>query len=174
MLLARVCKFIVVPANVNENIDKSLSHRKYVENLAEKKARAVAKKATGVVIGADTMLICNGVKFGKPRDEKHAFEMLKKISGKKLYIYSGVAIVDSETDEKVVYSDKAAVILRKITEEETISYIKTKEPMDKAGAIAIQGIGRKFVSRVEGSRSTVIGLPIAGLRKHLRKFKAIK
>ncbi len=164
-------KFKAIAPNAKEDISFVLSPRKFVEKFALKKALdVVGKTKGGIVIGADTIVVCRGTKLGKPRDEKQAFKMLKLMSGRKLHVYSGVAIVDSKTSKRVVDSEKTTITIRKLSDDEIRAYIRTKEPLDKAGAIAIQGLGAKFVSRIDGSASNVIGLPLGCLRKNLRKF----
>jgi len=164
-------KFLVIAPNAKEDASSHLSPRKFVEKLALKKALDVASRVkNGIIIGADTIIVCRGKKLGKPKGEKQAFKMLKLMSGRKLNVYSGIAIVDSKTRERVVDSEKTAITIRKLADDEIRAYIRTKEPLDKAGAIAIQGLGAKFVSRIDRSASNVTGLPLECLHKNLRKF----
>ena len=163
--------FEVIVPKYNEDTNLAISPRTLVRKLSEKKALDVARRVNGgIVIGADTILVCNGQKLGKPKDEKQAFRMLKLISGRSVDVYSGVTVIDSKTGKRMIDSDKSTITIRKLSEEEIRAYIRTKEPLDKAGAIAIQGLGAKFVSRIDGSASNVIGLPLECLRKNLRKF----
>jgi septum formation protein len=164
-------KFEAIASRVKENADPFATPRKFVETLAFKKAFYVAsKRKNGIIIGADTILVCNGAKLGKPKSKVQAFRMLKLISGRKIAVYSGVAIIDSRTGKKMVFSEKTALTINKLSDEEIRAYIQTKEPLGKAGAIAIQGQGAKFILKISGSTSNVIGLPLEGLQKNLRKF----
>ena len=164
-------KFATCSPNVSEFVSSPLPARKLVEKLAERKAQYVASRlARGIVIGADTLVVLGNLKLGKPRDRRHAVQMLKRISGKKLAVYSGVAIIDSKSGKKAIFSEKTLVWMRKIGDDEIAEYVKTKEPLGKAGAFAIQGKGEKLISKIEGSRSNVIGLPLEKLRSNLKRF----
>lgn len=163
--------FKAKPSAAREYANPALPARKFVEVLAEKKALDVASRMkNALVIGADTILVCKGKKLGKPKNKLHAVRMLKQISGSKLSVYSGIAVIDSKTGRKSIGSEKTKITIRKLKDEEIRAYIRTKEPLDKAGAIAIQGIGAKFISRVDGSSSNVVGLPLECLHKLLKKF----
>mgnify|MGYP001331238996 CR=1 FL=1 len=163
--------FRVVPHKADERGCAKLPPRRHVEKLAERKAAEVASRVKrGIVIGADTILVCNGKRLGKPKSQKQALGMLRQISGRKVLAYSGVAVLDAETKEMLVGSEKSAVLMRKLEEEEIQAYLRTGEPIGKAGAIAVQGKGRSLVSRIEGSVSNVVGLPMGCLRKGLGKF----
>ena len=164
-------RFTAVEHKAGEGLRAGISPRRLVEMLAEKKARSVAKRMRDcVVIGADTLVVCNGKRLGKPKDAKHALGMLKRISGKRLGVYSGVAVVDSETGSMCVCSEKTIVVMKRMNEAEIRAYVRTGEPIGKAGAIAVQGKGAKYILRMQGSRSNVVGLPMACLRKGLGKF----
>lgn len=164
-------KFEVLPSNTKEDAPLVMPPRKFVEKLAEKKAKAVADKMKeGIIIGADTILVCGRKKLGKPKDRRQAIVMLRLISGKTLRVYSGIAIIDAETGRKVVGSEVTAITLRKLTNDEILSYVNTGEPLGKAGAIAIQGLGAIFVSGINGCSSNVVGLPLYSLYKNLKKF----
>ena len=124
----------------------------------------------GIVIGADTLLACKGKTLGKPRNMGQASAMLKHMSGCRVDVYTGVAVIDVKTGRKVVDSEKATLLMKKMTGEEIREYVRTGEPIGKAGAIAIQGIGAKFISLVSGSRSNVMGLPLQILRRSLKRL----
>lgn len=163
-------EFRVVRPEGREGVHSALPPKRLVEKLALAKANDVAGRCKDcIVIGADTILVCRGKKLGKPKNSKQALEMLSWISGKTVTAYSGVAIVDSTSGKKVVDSEKTTLTIRKLADAEMRAYIKTKEPLEKAGAIAIQGRGAKFISRISGSRSNVIGLPMELLTKMLKK-----
>lgn len=135
---------------------------------ARRKARAVAREHPGrVVLGADTVVWQGGRILGKPRDRKEAAAMLRRLSGAEHTVYTGVCVIgrDGREDARTDASRVWFVPL----EDETIScYIATGEPMDKAGAYALQGMGGMFVRRIEGSYSNVIGLPMSLARAMLK------
>jgi len=164
-------EFRAIAPRINENAGKALPPRKHVEELAEKKAEEVARRVKGgIVIGADTLLACKGKKLGKPKNAKQASAMLRHMSGCRVDVYTGVAVIDAKTGRKVVGSEKATLAMKRMAGGEIREYVRTGEPIGKAGAIAIQGIGAKFISTVRGSKSNVMGLPIALLRRSLGKF----
>lgn len=151
--------FTVKPSNVDEVIDKNLSVYENVMNLAKIKALDVFNRNPGeVVLAADTIVVYNNEILGKPIDEMDAFRMLKLLSGKTHEVITGVALFSK--DEQIIDYEVSKVTFNKITEEEILEYIKTKEPMDKAGSYAIQGIGSKFVKSYEGEFDNIVGLPM--------------
>ena len=133
-----------------------------VRELALLKAGAVAKTAknNALVIGADTVVCLKDEILGKPKNEADAKEMLKKLSGRAHSVYTGVCVTDTKTGKSVCKSERTDVFFRNISDEEICEYVKTGEPMDKAGAYAIQGGAAKFVSACEGNLDNVIGLPV--------------
>lgn len=145
-----------------------------VEKLAINKAREVFKKVEKdyeelIVIGGDTVVFFNGKILGKPKDEEDAYNMLKKLQNNVNYVYSGLAVIikrDGKIIEKNDYT-KTAVYIKKMTDNEIKEYIETKEPLDKAGSYAIQGIGRKFIEKIEGSYNSVVGLDTEKLVKFI-------
>ena len=134
---------------------------------ARRKARAVAAGHPGaVVLGADTIVYQDGRALGKPRDENEARAMLSRLSGAWHTVYTGVCVIrgDGREDTRV---DETRVLFAALDESAIRRYIASGEPMDKAGAYAIQGMGGMFVKRIEGSASNVIGLPMAMTREML-------
>jgi len=175
LLASSGLQFNAVAPRVAEDRNSPLPPRKFVEKAALLKALDVTARVTrgsksAVIIGADTILFSKGTKLGKPRNRKDAFRMLKMISGRTVRVYTGLAIVDTKTGRKSVCSDRTTLTIMKLTDNEIRAYIKTSEPLDKAGAIAIQGRGAKCISRIEGSRSNAIGLPLELLRRKLNEF----
>lgn len=139
-----------------------------VRENARRKARAVWNGHPGsIVLGADTVVYQDGRVLGKPRGEAEAREMLRCLSGSWHAVYTGVCVIGPEGKEDV-RSDESRVLFVPLEEETIRRYVETGEPMDKAGAYAVQGIGGMFVSRIEGSYSNVIGLPMALTRDMLR------
>lgn len=134
---------------------------------ARRKALSVWREHPGrVVLGADTIVYMNGQVLGKPRDAQDAKVMLRRLSGAWHSVYSGVCAVrpDGQCDARF---DEARVQFTPLTEEAIARYVAGGEPMDKAGAYAVQGQGGMFVRRIEGSYSTVIGLPMHLVREML-------
>ena len=134
---------------------------------ARRKAQAVWDRNPGrTVLGADTVVYLNGRVLGKPRGREEAREMLRCICGTWHTVYTGVCVVRSDGRADTRY-DESRVLMSDMDEATVEKYVSTGEPMDKAGAYALQGIGGMFVERVEGSYSNVIGLPMALVRKML-------
>ncbi|MDA5108996.1 Maf family protein [Brevibacillus thermoruber] len=153
--------FTVMTSDVDETTQPGMSPKAVVEELALRKARAVASRLdAGVVLGSDTVVVLDGRILGKPADEPDAFRMLSALQGREHTVYSGVALIDAATGRFEVAHSKTAVRIRPLTEREIRSYIATKEPMDKAGSYAIQGIGSTLVESIEGDYFTVVGLPL--------------
>ena len=141
--------------------------------LAERKARAVAEQlAGGLVLGADTLVALDGRALGKPRDAEDAREMLGKLSGRVHDVYTGVCLLDAATGRTAVHVERTAVTFRALAEAEIAAYIDGGEPMDKAGAYAIQGGAGAFVSAIEGSYSNVMGLPVEALTQMMADWEA--
>jgi septum formation protein len=158
--------FDVIPSNIEEVVDLNMTPAENVMNLAKQKALDVYKKCqTAPILAADTIVAYDNEILGKPKDEMDAFRMLKLLSGKTHEVITGVAFVCN--GNTMVYYEVSKVTFKELTEEEIIEYIKTKEPMDKAGSYAIQGIGSKFVLKFEGSYDNIVGLPVELVKKML-------
>jgi len=129
--------------------------------LARAKVIEVARRRdSGLVIGADTIVVLDGRLMGKPEDESDAERMLKMLSGKWHAVMTGVSLYDAATKREVADYDKTLVKFAALTEKEIDWYVKTGEPMDKAGAYAIQGRGAMFIDEIAGNYHNVVGLPI--------------
>jgi septum formation protein len=164
-LLARAgLRFEVVPADVREEARRGEHPRALVERLAADKANAVRGRLPDrprrVVLGSDTVVALEGEILGKPRDAEHAVSMLRRLAGRTHTVWTGVAVGATDAPSLQVASVESRVTLRPAAEAELRAYVASGEPLDKAGAYALQGEGRRFVSRVEGSESNVIGLPL--------------
>ncbi len=124
-----------------------------------------------IVIGGDTVVYFNNRILGKPKDKEDAYNTLKELQGNVNYVYSGLTVIIKENNKIIKKNDytKTTVYMKKMTDEEIEEYIKTGEPMDKAGSYAVQGIGSKFIERIEGSYSSAIGLDIEKLDEILNK-----
>ncbi|MEW6727333.1 Maf family protein [Desulforudis sp. 1088] len=163
--------FKVVVADVDESLGFSKRPAPLVEELALRKARAVAERTPeGLVIGADTVVVLRGKILGKPRDEAEARSMLRELEGTSHEVYTGVAVIDAATGKAAVSHERTVVHFRHLTEEEISTYAATGEPADKAGAYAIQGLGSLFVTRIEGCYTNVVGLPLVRLAEMCRIF----
>lgn len=181
--------FRICVSDAEETITKS-KPGEIVMELSEKKAEAVAerillKEATDLagaeifagdllVIGADTLVFLDGEQMGKPSDASGAFSMLSRLQGRSHQVCTGVtlfALRDGKEYARKSFYEETQVEFYPVSEEELWEYIETKEPMGKAGAYAIQGIGGKFVKRIEGDYNNVVGLPVAKLYQELKRMK---
>uniref|UniRef100_A0A7C5Z3N2 dTTP/UTP pyrophosphatase n=1 Tax=Caldicellulosiruptor owensensis TaxID=55205 RepID=A0A7C5Z3N2_9FIRM len=168
-------KFEIIPSNVDESINQSLSVEENVIQLAKKKAQEVFNKLgedskQSLVIAADTVVYVEGIILGKPSNEDEAFWMLRKISGKWHTVYTGVCVIDGPSERILVEYEKSNVYIKQMSDEDILRYISTKEPFDKAGAYAIQGFGSLIVERIEGCFYNVVGLPLYRLNIMLQKL----
>jgi septum formation protein len=164
-------KFDVEPADYAEDIPAGLTYREIAQKLSLEKAKAVAANHTdAIIIGADTFGIFEGKILGKPHHAAQAKKMLTMLGGKSHTVMTGYTIIDSATGKTATGISETAVHFRRLSEEEIDAYIKTGEPLDKAGAYAIQGLGALLVDRIEGDYYNVIGLPLCPLMEDLKKF----
>ena len=164
--------FTIVPSKIDEESYADLEPEVMVQELAGAKAQEVAELVEEtVVIGADTIVLAEQHILGKPRDQEDAFQMLWQLQGKKHRVLTGLAVYDTKSGRLLVDYDRTEVYLRKMEEREITAYIGTGEPMDKAGAYAIQGLGGIFVERLVGSYYTVVGLPIHKLVLMLKELQ---
>ena len=161
--------FEVVPANVDERRQPAEPAREYVDRLARAKAAAVAGRHPGrIVIGADTVVVSGGTVLGKPRDADDAAGMLRRLSGRAHQVLTGVAV---RRGERCVSAVESTVVHFAALDDAQIAwYVGTGEPSDKAGAYGLQGSGARFVTRIEGSRSNVVGLPLDRLERLLAQL----
>ncbi len=162
--------FKVTSPDVDEDVDENLHPSLVVEELSLRKARAVAAHADedDLIIAADTVVALEGTVLGKPADETDAFTMLSALSGNRHYVYTGVTVIRG--DQVVTQHEVTTVSFRDIEPEEIEHYIATGEPMDKAGAYGIQGLGALLVDRIDGDYFNVMGLPIYRLGRILSQF----
>jgi septum formation protein len=164
--------FTVQPADVDETHRAGESPEAFTLRLAREKAEAVLAKNPGAtVLGADTIVVCDQEILGKPSDETDAARMLKKLSGRDHQVITGVALVSPAGTQ--TRAETTTVSVRKISEEEINDYIATGEPMDKAGAYAIQGIAAKFILQIEGNYTNVVGLPIEAVQQMLSRIAGV-
>lgn len=160
--------FIICAVPVDESVPGA--PEQVVVTLAERKARAaLAQHPQSLIIGADTLVSVKNETLGKPRDEEDAFRMLDLLQGTWHEVHSGVCLIDGRQSQIYLHHEVTRVAFVPLSADEINAYILTGEPFDKAGAYAIQGIAGMFVSRIEGSSSNVIGLPLAAVRQLLLK-----
>lgn len=156
----------MVPSTAQEPRYTSGPPDLYARSVALQKAREVAGRLdAGVVVGADTIVVLEGTVFGKPGSPAEARRMLERLSGRTHTVLTAVAAVDAGAGVSLVGHDAARLTLRALTPEDLDWYLGTGEAMDKAGAYALQGEAVRFVTRVEGDRETVIGLPTRLVRR---------
>lgn len=170
--------FDVIKSNFNEESVDEKNPEELVKILSLKKAEEVFDKIESneselLVIGGDTLVYFDGQVLGKPKDEKDAYNTLKNLQGNKNEVYSAFTVIlkkGSKLKKETVLS-KSIVTMKTMTDEEIEEYIKTEEPMDKAGSFSVQGIGNKFVDSIEGAYNSVIGLDIDKLKEVLEKHR---
>ena len=162
--------FKVTSPDVDEDVDENLHPSLMVEELSLRKAKAVAAHADDddIIIAADTVVALEGTALGKPMDEADAFTMLSALSGNRHYVYTGYTVLRGEQVETT--HEVTVVNFRELEAEEIEHYIATGEPMDKAGAYGIQGLGALLIDRIEGDYFNVMGLPIQKLSRTLTRF----
>jgi len=164
--------FDVIPADIDENCISFKDPEKAVRQLAEIKANAIFQKHNhNLVIGADTVVVIKNKVLGKPKSRKDAFEMLKKLSGKKHLVITGVALKCKEFCE--VFAEISEVYFSKLTDEEINFYIDTDEPYDKAGSYAIQGYAACFIEKIKGDYLNIVGFPLRKTYSILKSKKII-
>ena len=160
-------KFRIAPSDIDENIN--LKGEKLVCELAKRKAlRIFEYNKDSIVIGSDTIVYYDGKVYNKPKSEEECYFMLKSLSGKTHEVITGVYIASSK--ECISFYDKAYVTFKNLSDEEIFDYIKTKEPFDKAGGYAIQGIGSRLISEYKGDFYTIMGLPKDLVNSHLKRL----
>jgi septum formation protein len=153
--------FELSPSNIHERPHQDEAPADYIIRLARAKViDAARKRDSGLVIGADTIVVLDGRILGKPRDDEDAERMLKQLSGRWHAVMTGVALYDAATRREVADYDKTLVRFAQLTDKEIDWYIKTGEPMDKAGSYAIQERGAMFVEEIAGNYHNVVGLPL--------------
>lgn len=165
-------EFQVVVSNFDEDtVAFSGDVEKYVMEIAKGKALDVAKQyKEDIVIGCDTVVVYENKVLGKPKDKIEAYDMLKMLSDRTHFVYSGLFIIDTKRNIIRNNFEKTEVFFSKLTEKDITRYIDTGEPMDKAGAYGIQGKGGIFVKKINGCFYNVMGLPINKLNSMIREM----
>jgi septum formation protein len=161
-----------VVSGVDEDLQDPADPEVHVRELSRLKAEDVAKGlSSGIVLGADTVVVLDKHILGKPVDEKEAAEMLAMLSGRTHQVYTGLTLIDAARDASVSHIEITEVTFRELSEEEIAAYVATGEPMDKAGAYGIQGKGALLVSGIKGCYFNVVGLPLVGLAELMRRLE---
>ncbi len=159
--------FTVRPAVIDESPQDGELPSEYVLRLAGAKAQAIAEPGE-LVLAADTVVVVDEELLGKPRDAADAHRMLRRLSGREHAVVTGVAICDRQRALQVAVVESTVVCFAELAEEEIAWYVETGEPLDKAGAYAVQGLGALFVEAIDGNYSNVVGLPLPATYRLLR------
>ncbi|MBF0291360.1 MAG: septum formation protein Maf [Nitrospinae bacterium] len=162
-------EFEIIAPHVDETADTTISPEENARIIAERKAEAISStRRDKLIIAADTMVVLDGEMIGKPVDTADAIQMLTKLSGRKHKVVTGVAM--AHVERGVLWSgvETSYTLFRPIPHETIVAYVKSGEPMDKAGAYAVQGQAAEWIEGFEGSVSNIIGLPMELLTRALR------
>lgn len=172
-------EFECMPSSEEEVITTAIP-AEAAKQLAKMKAVSISSKVSGrCILAADTVVECNEEILGKPKDEQDAKRMLKMLSGNKHTVHTGVCIINQknteddtnkEKIEEILFVNHTDVYMNELTEKEIDDYIKTKEPMDKAGAYGIQGRAAAFISKIDGDYNNVVGLPLCDVYNVLKNI----
>lgn len=170
LLRAAGFDFDVLPANADETVHSGESPEAYVRRVAEAKARAVVPQAGDrIVLAADTTVVVDGRILAKPEDAADARRMLRLLSGRAHQVLTAVTLAQAGR-EPATSVEATLVEFARLGESEIAWYVASGEPMDKAGAYAVQGLASRFVTRIQGSYSNVVGLPVAQVYSLLMSF----
>lgn len=167
--------FRQVVSGVSEDMEVPEEPQAHVLELSRRKAEDVARQmSSGIVLGADTVVVLDGHILGKPADGQEAAQMLLKLSGRAHEVFTGLTLLDVTRGFSVSDVECTEVTFRELSEEEIAEYISTGEPLDKAGAYGIQGKGAILVSGIKGCYYNVMGLPLAKLMELLHRLQEQK
>lgn len=167
--------FEAIPSGADETYRPGETPAGHVRRISAAKARVVASDYPEAwVLGADTIVVVDGQILGKPKDREDARTMLRLLSGREHYVYTGFTIVKKAASVLHRKSVRSAVFFREIPEDELNWYINTDEPYDKAGGYAVQEKGGLFACRIRGSYSNVIGLPVSEVFEVLKQIGAVR
>ena len=165
-------EFEIVPSDAKEVFDEYLSPLELCQLNAHRKARTVAKKIPdALVLGADTLVFLDRKIFGKPADKAQAREMLLQLQGRTHQVVTGVSLIHLRTHAEKIFAVSTDVLFRPLTPEQIDEYLAKINPLDKAGAYAIQENGELVVSEISGSFSNVVGLPIEMVESELAAWR---
>ncbi len=158
-------RHIVVPSNIKEVFDKDKSVAEIVEKNAVMKTEAVAKgSGAAIIIGADTLVMHEGVVMGKPEGEKEAKDMLEKFSGSGIEVYTGMCVMDVESGRRSLGVDRSEILVPPMDKSEIQGYFYLLGPHDKAGGFSIEGVGSMIFDNIKGSYFNILGLSMMKLK----------
>ena len=160
--------FTVRVADIDETMDPGKSPYDEVARVSRAKAMAIPREPGDVVIAADTIVVAENQVLGKPRDEEDAFRMLKLLSGRDHQVMTGLTVLQGE--KSISHTEVTTIHFRPLSDAEILGYIRTGEPMDKAGSYGIQGGAALFAEGIEGDYFNVVGLPVCRLGLILRQI----
>ncbi len=164
-------KFDIIESEYEEDMTLNMTPKNLAKFLSFKKAETVAKKyKEGIVIGADTFVVYNNHLLGKPHTKEKAKKMLEKINNKKIFVITGLTVINAKDGKKVSTTKSSSIYIRNLTRKEINNYVETGEAFDKAGAFAVQGLGANIIRKIEGDYFSVVGLPVFDLLKILRRL----
>lgn len=161
--------FTVIKPGCDEDLHIDLTPAETVMALALRKATAIGEQEN-MILACDTVVVHDGRVIGKPKDEEDAFAILSELNGKKHEVISGVCIWQPSKGVKLLFNTVTSVYFKEYTDEYIREYIKTGEPMDKAGAYAIQGLFGEKIDHIEGPYDNVVGFPLEEIKKRLEKL----
>ncbi len=168
---------MVIPSNCDESCREGMTAEEIVKELSLRKAKNVEEKIGKgeykspdcPIIGADTLVYCDNKTLGKPKDKDDAFRMIKLLQGRSHTVCTGVTIISRKSTK--TFAEISKVEVYPISDEEIWDYIASGEPMDKAGAYAIQGLFSKFIKKIDGDYSNIVGLPLGALYQALKEME---
>jgi len=166
--------FTIVTSGVDESVEDESDPAAMVVHLAERKAAAVAKMlGEGLVIGADTTVVLDGLVLNKPIDDADARRMLRLLRDRPHEVWTGIAVLDVASGRRETGAVRSLVRMHAYSDAEIEAYVATGEPLDKAGAYAIQGGAGVFVAGIEGCYANVVGLPLCELTELLGRYRVV-
>ncbi|MBL0387059.1 septum formation inhibitor Maf [Tumebacillus sp. ITR2] len=164
--------FDILVSDADESFTPGQPPVEIVQELAYRKASAVANTlSVGIVLGADTIVVCDEEILGKPTDVEDAKRMLKRLSGRSHTVYTGIALVEAGGTGRTLRDVRGTeVVMKPLTDAQIDAYVATGEPMDKAGAYGIQGKASQFITGIDGDYFTVVGLPVSLVADRLTEW----
>ncbi len=164
--------FEMIPSAYEEDMNQALSPVDLVLKLSKGKARDVAnQEKNAIIIGADTIGVCDGKILGKPHTEERNTEMIQGLNNRDHSIFTGITLIDTNSGKEISRSVETKIWFKNLSNEDIEKYVRTGEGLKKAGGYAYQGEGRGFVERIEGSETNIIGMPVEELKSILNEFE---
>lgn len=171
--------FVTFPVYVSEIPDKNLSLDEQIIDIARRKGLACLDQYTHkhptevqncVIVCADTLVCLDEEPIGKPEDEEDAIQILKRLSGRDHQVKTAVVVIECDSKKITSHIETTDIAFKELTEKEILDYVKTGEPMDKAGAYGIQGLAKNFVQKIKGDYNNVVGLPLEAFEQMIQKL----